>query len=69
MNPIEVRCKNCNRWLATASVMIAAIKCPRCKMIFEYKIMSSLHVTNQYDMIIPEPKEVMPHDAGTSVIR
>lgn len=29
--------------------MNAAIKCPRCKMIFEYRIFSNLFVTNQYD--------------------
>lgn len=69
MSAIEVRCKNCNRWLATASVMIAAIKCPRCKMIYEYKIFSNLQVTSSYDMIINRVPETTPHDAATSVKR
>jgi phage FluMu protein Com len=46
---IDVKCKNCNRLLAKAESMNAAIKCPRCKMIFEYKIYSNLFVTNAYD--------------------
>lgn len=67
MSAIEVRCKNCNRWLATASVMIAAIKCPRCKMIFEYKILSNLHLSNAYSMMSLESNETTPHEAVTSV--
>lgn len=46
---IDVKCKSCNKLLAKADSMNAAIKCPRCKMIFEYKIHSNLFVTNLYD--------------------
>lgn len=59
---IDVRCKGCNRWLATATIMVAAIKCPRCKMIFEYKIFTNINLTNAIDpnttyaMINPETK-------------
>jgi phage FluMu protein Com len=46
----DVRCKACNKLLAKATIMVAAIKCPRCGMIFEYHIYTNtLHVTNQYD--------------------
>lgn len=67
MNPVEVRCKSCNRWLATATVMVAAVKCPRCKMIFEYKIVSSLHLSNAYDIISHRDQESTPHKAVVSV--
>lgn len=53
----EVRCKNCNGLLALANVMVAAIRCHRCKRTFEYKVFSSLHVTNSYDIINSESKE------------
>ena len=46
---IDVRCKNCNKLLAKAESMNAAIKCHGCYMIFEYKIFSNLFVTTQYD--------------------
>lgn len=46
---IDVRCKGCNKLLAKAETMNAAIKCPRCGMIFEYRIFSNLFVTNDYD--------------------
>lgn len=35
---IDVKCKGCDRLLAKATIMVAAIKCPRCKLIFEYHI-------------------------------
>ena len=62
---IEVRCKNCNRLLALADSMNAAIKCPRCKMIFEYKIFSNLHVTSAYD---PSVKKVFPNENDYGII-
>jgi phage FluMu protein Com len=46
---IDVKCKNCNRLLAKAESMNAAIKCPRCKMIFEYKLYSNLFLTTEYN--------------------
>lgn len=53
---IDVRCKNCNRLLMKAVSVVAAVKCPSCKMIFEYKLSSSLHVNQQYDKIETESK-------------
>ena len=58
---IEVRCKNCNGLLAVATVMVAAIRCHRCKRTFEYKVFNSLHYTNDYDMINTESNETTPH--------
>jgi phage FluMu protein Com len=54
---IDVKCKGCNKLLAKADSMNAAIKCPRCHMIFEYKIFSNLFVTNQYDNGLRDEKE------------
>jgi phage FluMu protein Com len=46
----DIKCKNCNRLLGKATIMVAAIKCPRCKSIFEYHVYTNtLHVTNQFD--------------------
>ena len=42
---IAVRCKGCNRWLASVVIFVGAIKCPRCKMIFEYKIYNQVTFT------------------------
>jgi hypothetical protein len=37
--------------LGKATIMVAAIKCPRCKTIFEYHVYTNtLHVTNSFDM-------------------
>lgn len=47
----DVRCKGCNKLLAKTTMMVAAIKCPRCKMIYEYHIYTNtLHITNQFDI-------------------
>jgi Mu-like prophage protein Com. len=54
---IDVRCKGCNKLLAKADSMNAAIKCPSCHMIFEYKVFSNLFVTNQYDNSLHDKKE------------
>jgi hypothetical protein len=32
-----------------AHTVNAAVKCPRCSMIFEYRVFSSLYMTNSYD--------------------
>jgi len=46
----DIKCKNCNKLLGKATIMVAAIKCSRCKMIFEYHIYTNtLHTTNQFD--------------------
>lgn len=47
---IDIRCKNCNRLLAKATTIVAAIKCPSCKMLFEYKSYTNLHITSAYDI-------------------
>lgn len=49
MTAVAVKCKNCNRLLMLASVVVAAVKCPRCGKLFEYKVSSSLHLTNYAD--------------------
>jgi len=74
MNPITVRCKGCNRWLATVTVLVGAIKCPRCKMIFEYKILSNLHMNNTVDpsetrdIMQPETSRVQPDNRATTSV-
>lgn len=54
---IDVRCKNCNKLLAKANTMNAAIKCPSCRMIFEYQIFSNLTTSNDYAILHSETKE------------
>lgn len=73
---IDVRCKGCGRLLAKATLMEAAIRCPRCKMIFEYRIyVDRLFVTNNFDMhkqhdtIPPESTETTPHNAETTPVK
>lgn len=47
----DIKCKNCNKLLGKATIMVAAIKCPRCKTIFEYHVYTNtLHVT--YDDLL-----------------
>ena len=46
---IDVRCKNCNRMLAKANVVVGAIKCPSCKMIFEYRVYDDIYDSSTYD--------------------
>ena len=46
---IDVKCKGCDKLLAKATMMVAAIKCPRCKLIFEYHIYeNTLHINERY---------------------
>lgn len=64
---IDVRCKGCDKLLAKAESMNAAIKCPRCGMIFEYRIFSNLFVTNQYDpkcLRIEKDSVIMPTEVS-----
>jgi phage FluMu protein Com len=61
---IDVKCKGCNRLLAKADVMNAAIKCPRCKMIFEYKIYSNLTTLTNRDYINAERPDAIPPNSG-----
>ena len=35
---IDVKCKGCDKLLGKATIMVAALKCPRCYLIFEYHI-------------------------------
>ena len=44
----DIRCKKCNRVLAKCTIIVGAIKCPRCKMIFEYKEYGELFQASTY---------------------
>lgn len=70
---IDVRCKGCNKKLFVANTCDIAMKCGRCKMIFEYKVFNNMFVTSQYDptvyknslrikherdIIVPDTREV-----------
>jgi phage FluMu protein Com len=47
----DIKCKGCGKILAKATIMVAAIKCHKCYMIYEYHVYTNtLHVTNQFDM-------------------
>lgn len=48
---IDVKCKGCDKLLFKTEFCYVAIKCPRCRLIFEYKVITNLHITNQYDML------------------
>jgi phage FluMu protein Com len=46
----DIRCKNCNKLLGKATIMVAAIKCPRCKTLFEYHVYTNtLYSSNTFD--------------------
>lgn len=45
---IDIRCKSCNKILAKAVVFVGAVKCPRCKMIFEYREYEEIYQTSTY---------------------
>jgi len=47
---LEIKCKGCGKLLGKCKVFIGAIKCPRCKHIFEYKIIPNLSVNEMYDI-------------------
>lgn len=49
MNPVEVRCKGCQKKFMVAIVFVGAIKCDRCKKIFEYNVSTSLHMSSSVD--------------------
>lgn len=73
---IDVKCKGCNKLLAKATIMVAAVKCPRCKMVFEYHIYTNtLHVTNSFDMkrangiMPPETSRVLPDNRETTPVK
>lgn len=54
---IDVRCKGCDKLLFKTEFCKIAMKCPRCKKIFEYLIINNLHLTNSYAMVDAEPTE------------
>lgn len=59
---IDVKCKGCDRLLAKATLMVAAIKCPRCKLIFEYRIYTNdLHENVGYGIKKVDPIEDITH--------
>lgn len=63
---IDVKCKGCNRLLMKAATVEAAVKCPRCKMIFEYHVYSNnLYMTNSAD---PPELELLLQKEEPSVI-
>lgn len=46
---IDVKCKGCDKLLGKATILVAAIKCPRCKLLFEYHVyQNTLHSTEDY---------------------
>ncbi|MEI7631999.1 MAG: hypothetical protein WCJ60_01605 [bacterium] len=56
---VDVKCKGCNKLVLKANVFIGAIKCHRCKMIFEYNVTTNtLHITNTYDSLGVERTDV-----------
>lgn len=59
---IEIRCRACNKLFGKAVVFIGAIKCPKCKLIFEYKLFSNeidpLTISENRRSITVEPTEV-----------
>lgn len=69
---IDLKCKGCNKLLAKVDTINGAIKCPRCHMIFEYRVFSNLFITNDVDphkhlriendggIILPESTETTP---------
>lgn len=63
---IEVRCKGCNKFHLKAVVFVGAIKCSRCKMVFEYKIVTNLHVTDSFDILQAESIRDQLHNATTT---
>ena len=48
---IDVKCKACDKLLLKAIVFVGAIKCSRCKMIFEFSIWDSVYFDKKYDKI------------------
>lgn len=58
---IDIHCKGCDKLLAKATIMVAAIKCPRCKMLFEYHVYTNtLHSNSSYGIL--EIDESMPRN-------
>jgi phage FluMu protein Com len=46
----DIRCKSCNKLLGKATIIVAAIKCPRCYQIYEYHIYTNtLYSNNTFD--------------------
>lgn len=54
---IEVRCHKCNKLHLKCTIFVGAIQCPRCHMIFEYKILPNLNITEMYDKVETETNE------------
>lgn len=46
---IDVKCKSCDKLLFKTKVFIGAVKCSRCKMIFEYNITLDIVYNNNED--------------------
>jgi phage FluMu protein Com len=54
---IDVYCKGCNKKYFKALVFIGAIRCPRCKKVYEYKIIPNLSVNEMYDINLTSDHE------------
>jgi len=55
---IDVRCKGCNKLIAKATVMVAAVKCPKCYKVFEYHIyQNTLQSNYTYDIKSTEAQD------------
>jgi len=63
---IDVKCKGCNKLLVKAETFVGAIKCSRCKMVFEYRVYTNIYVTNLYDKELQTKNEhVINHIEST----
>lgn len=57
----DVRCKGCNKLLLKAVTFVGAVKCSRCSMIFEYKVLTNMYVTTEFDMEIVKTLAIEKH--------
>ena len=67
---IDVRCKACNRLLLKAVAFIGAVKCHRCGLIIEYKVLTNnLHINEAYDIKDSESTETLSHSGKTTSVK
>jgi len=61
----EIRCKGCNKLLGKATIIVAAIKCPRCYQIFEYHMYTNtLYSSNTFDS--KQKRDTMPTESNAT---
>jgi phage FluMu protein Com len=59
---VDIKCKACNKLLLKANVFIGAVKCSRCKMVFEFKVYdTALLYESEYHIMMKETTESNPH--------